>query len=99
MVYTPRVTDLAGLLFAPSFSCVGFEVLTPVVVRGIFEPTRDEIVGNWRKLLNKDLHNLRPQEYPDDRGRITLRWILEKQDWVAWTGFIWPRIETSDGLL
>jgi hypothetical protein len=32
-------------------------------------------------------------------GRITLRWILEKQDAVVWTGLIWLRIGNSGGLL
>jgi hypothetical protein len=32
-------------------------------------------------------------------GRIILKSILEKQDGVAWTGFIWLRIRTSGGLL
>jgi hypothetical protein len=33
----------------------------------------------------------------DVGGRIILRWILEKQDGVVWTGFIWLRIGTSGG--
>jgi hypothetical protein len=32
-------------------------------------------------------------------GRMILRWILEKQDEVIWTGFIWLRMGTSGGLL
>jgi hypothetical protein len=28
------------------------------VQRGIFEPTRDEVTGGWRKLHNKELHKL-----------------------------------------
>jgi hypothetical protein len=28
------------------------------VLRGIFGPRRNEVTGGWRKLLNKDLHNL-----------------------------------------
>jgi hypothetical protein len=28
------------------------------VLRRIFELKRDEVVGNWRKLHNKELHNL-----------------------------------------
>jgi hypothetical protein len=31
--------------------------------------------------------------------RKILKWILEEQDGVAWTGFIWLRIGTSGGLL
>jgi hypothetical protein len=32
-------------------------------------------------------------------GRMILRWILEKQDGVVWTGLMWLRIGTSGGLL
>jgi hypothetical protein len=32
-------------------------------------------------------------------GRIILKWILELQDRVVWTGLIWLRIRTSGGLL
>jgi hypothetical protein len=28
------------------------------VLRGIFGPTRDEVIGEWRKLHNRELHNL-----------------------------------------
>jgi hypothetical protein len=35
----------------------------------------------------------------DVDGRITLEWILEKYDGKVWTGFMWLRIGTSDGLL
>jgi hypothetical protein len=28
------------------------------VVRGIFRPKRDEVIGGWRKLHNEELHNL-----------------------------------------
>jgi hypothetical protein len=28
------------------------------VLRRIFEPRRDEVAGDWRKLPNKELHNL-----------------------------------------
>jgi hypothetical protein len=27
------------------------------------------------------------------------KWILDKLDWLVWTGLIWLRIETSGGLL
>jgi hypothetical protein len=33
------------------------------------------------------------------RWRIILRWILEREDGVVWTGLIWLRIGTSGGLL
>jgi len=32
-------------------------------------------------------------------GRTILEWILEKQDWKVWTGFMWLRTGTSDGIL
>jgi hypothetical protein len=35
----------------------------------------------------------------DVGGRIILKWILESQDGVVWTGFIWLKIGTSEGLL
>jgi hypothetical protein len=28
------------------------------VLRGIFGPERDEVIGGWRKLNNEELHNL-----------------------------------------
>jgi hypothetical protein len=28
------------------------------VLRGIFGPNRDEVIGGWRKLHNEELHNL-----------------------------------------
>jgi hypothetical protein len=28
------------------------------VLRGIFGPKRDEVIGGWRKLRNEELHNL-----------------------------------------
>jgi hypothetical protein len=28
------------------------------MLRRIFEPQRDEVIGDWRKLHNEDLHNL-----------------------------------------
>jgi hypothetical protein len=40
-------------------------------------------------------------EKPEDLDvgeRIILKWILEKQDGVVWTGFIWLRTGTSGGL-
>jgi hypothetical protein len=32
-------------------------------------------------------------------GRIILKWILGKWGEKVWTGFIWLRIGTNDGLL
>jgi len=31
-------------------------------------------------------------------GRMILEWILGKQGWKVWTGFIWLRMGTSGGL-
>jgi hypothetical protein len=28
------------------------------VLRGIFGPNRDEVIGGWRKLYNEELHDL-----------------------------------------
>jgi hypothetical protein len=30
------------------------------VLRGIFGPKRDEVIGGWRKLHNEELHNCSP---------------------------------------
>jgi hypothetical protein len=35
----------------------------------------------------------------DVNGRIILKWIIEKQDVVVRTGFIWLKTRTSGGLL
>jgi hypothetical protein len=35
----------------------------------------------------------------DVGGRIILKWILERQDEMVWTGLIWLRIGTSGGPL
>jgi hypothetical protein len=35
----------------------------------------------------------------DISGRIILKCVLEKWGGLIWTGFIWPRILTSGGLL
>jgi hypothetical protein len=35
----------------------------------------------------------------DVGGRIILKFILKKHDRVIWTGFIWLRIGTSDGVI
>jgi len=35
----------------------------------------------------------------DVYGRITFKWILEKEGEKLWTGFIWLRIGTTGGPL
>jgi hypothetical protein len=32
------------------------------VLRGIFEPTREKLAGDWRRLHNEELHNLYASE-------------------------------------
>jgi hypothetical protein len=39
------------------------------------------------------------REYLEVGGRIVLRWILERQDGVVWTGLIWLRKGTIGGPL
>jgi hypothetical protein len=46
--------------------------------------------------------SLKERDHYEDlgvRGRIILRWILERWDGVVWTGMIWLRIGTGGGLL
>jgi hypothetical protein len=38
-------------------------------------------------------------QYEAIEGGIILKWILEKQYGLIWTGFICPRIGTGGGLL
>jgi len=48
------------------------------------------------------LEKVKEREHSEDLGtdcKITLEWILEKYGGKEWTGFIWLRIRTSDGLL
>jgi hypothetical protein len=47
----------------------------------------------WESQKERDHH-----EDVDVSGRITLRWITEKEDGVLWTGFIWRKIGTSGEL-
>jgi hypothetical protein len=47
------------------------------------------------------LKRLRGRDHTEDLGldgRIALKWILQKQDWRVWTGFIWLKIGTDNGL-
>jgi len=36
---------------------------------------------------------------PDKDGMKILKWVLDKHSVKVWTGFKWPRIESSGGLL
>jgi hypothetical protein len=49
----------------------------------------------WESQKERDHH----KEGLDIGRRKILKWILEKEDGVLWTGFIWLRIGTSGGLL
>jgi hypothetical protein len=51
--------------------------------------------GFWWESQNKRDH----LEDLDTGGRIILKWILEVQNRVVWTGFIWLRIGPSGRLL
>jgi hypothetical protein len=49
---------------------------------------------------NKNAYRVwvRKGQYEDRNvgGRIILKWIFEKQDWMVWTGFIWLRTGSSE---
>jgi hypothetical protein len=51
-----------------------------MVLRRIFGPKRDEMVGGWRKLHNEELHNL---YFPPDMIRLIksmrMRWAGHKR--------------------
>jgi hypothetical protein len=72
------------------------------VLRGIFGPKRDEIVGGLRILhtwlVGKPEGN-RPLGTPKLGGLIILRWVLEREVGVVWTGLVWLRIWTGGKLL
>jgi hypothetical protein len=52
-------------------------------------------VGNWWEFQKERDH----YEDQDVGGWITLKWILVRQDWLVWTGFIWLSTGTSEGPL
>jgi hypothetical protein len=52
----------------------------------------------FRLLMGKPEGN-RPLGGPRRRWWIILRWILEREDRVVWTGLIWHRIGTSGEFL
>jgi hypothetical protein len=48
------------------------------------------------------LENLKGRDHSENLGvgrRITLEWILGKEDGEVWTGLIWIRIRTNGGSL
>jgi hypothetical protein len=72
------------------------------VLRRIFGPKRDEVMGERRKLHKKELSDL----YSSLRiikiikfRWIILGWTLERWDRVMWTGLVWFRIRTGGELL
>jgi hypothetical protein len=55
--------------------------------------------GERRNAYRILVGNPERKEDLDIDGRITLKWILERQDEVEWTGLIWLMIWTSGGPL
>jgi hypothetical protein len=53
------------------------------VLRGIFGPKRDEIMGEWRKLHSGELHNL--YSFPNIIRQVKSR-RMKWSGHVAWTG-------------
>jgi hypothetical protein len=50
---------MPGVLYGcETWSLILRERHTLRVLRGIFGPKRDEVMGGWRKLHNEELHNL-----------------------------------------
>jgi hypothetical protein len=49
--------------------------------------------------LSEELNGRDHSEHLGIERRITLEWIIGKEDVELWTEFIWLRIRTSGGLL
>jgi hypothetical protein len=60
--------------------------------------TNGEKRNAYRVLVGKP-EGKRPLGRQDMGGWPMLKWILEREDRVVWTGSIWLRIGTSGGLL
>jgi hypothetical protein len=65
-----------------------------------------EMAGHVARMGRRGMHRGCSWEMQKERalGRLRCRWIilkciLERYDWVVWTGFIWLRIGTGGGLL
>jgi hypothetical protein len=66
-------------------------------MRAAFDPHRKK--GNTYRILVGKREEKRPLGIPRHKRRIILKWILKKEDGGTWTGFMWIRIGTSEGLL
>jgi hypothetical protein len=59
-------------------------------------------IGEMGNSYNTLVGNLKGKDQMKVLGadlRIIIKWILEKQGGRLWTGLIWLRIQSSDGLL
>jgi hypothetical protein len=54
---------------------------------------------NVYRVLARKPEIKKPLGRPGVGWRVILKWFLEKQDLVVWTGLIWPRMVTCGGLL
>jgi hypothetical protein len=54
--------------------------------------------GAYMMLVGKPVGK-RPLGIPRHRWEINIKMDLQEVGWGAWTGLIWLRIDTSDGLL
>jgi hypothetical protein len=56
-------------------------------------------IRNAHKILVGKHEGKRPLRRLSIDGRIVLKWILGKQGWKLWIGFIWHKTGTSGSLL